>query len=155
MGDSKTTYSVWTTVGTVLLIVDYTSHAALESFRAALKSAGLNVNECYILCVLSDKQSKEGLRELNNVVYFQEREMTWWGRLKNEQVSRLIHQKFDLGIEVGDRSKKIRRLLKKGRMGFRLGINSTNNNYSVNLTTTEESPAHLINFAKNILEKIQ
>lgn len=154
MGDSKAKYSVWTTVGTVLLIVDYRSHAELEEFRSALKLAGLNVNECYILCVLSDKQSKEGLRELNNVVYLQEKEITWWGRLKNEQVSRLISQKFDLGIEVGARSKKIKRLLKKCRVGFRLAINSTNNNYSVNLTTTLESPAHLINFAKNTLEKI-
>lgn len=146
---------IWNKIGNALIVVNYESLDELKKYRDAIKEVGLNVHECYILAVVSSKREKKMLLEQRSVAFIAPSEIHFFRRMKNEQVRELLRRKFDLILTIGDVSRKIVRLAHKLDHKIGVAINCTNFTQDVKLTTDANSPSHLINFAKQTLEKIE
>ena len=116
---------------------------------------GLNINDCKILALVPTKKEKMLLREVSSVTYCSEQEVNLLGRLKNENATKLLSEKFDTVTVVGDLSKKMSRLIKKTAPKNAVGINSNVEFLTINLTSKSSSPEQLLNFVKQTLEKIK
>jgi hypothetical protein len=146
---------IWNQIGNALIVVNYESIDELKKYREAIKEVGLNVHECFILAVVSNKREKNVLIEQRSVAFITPGEIHFLRRMKNEQVRELLRRKFDLILTIGDISKKIVKLVHRLNHKIGVEINCTNFTQDVNLTTDATSPSHLINFAKQTLEKIE
>ena len=146
---------IWNQIGNALIVVNYASLDELKKYREAIKEVGLNVHECYILAVVSNKREKNMLLEQRSVAFIAPGEIHFLRRMKNEPVRELLRRKFDLILTIGDVSRKITKLAHRLNHKIAVEINCTNRTQDVNLTTDATSPSHLINFAKQTLEKIE
>lgn len=144
--------SIWQRSTKLLLVFRYTSAGQLNDFREAIKSVGLNVHNCHVLAVVEDK--KQALKDLGSVTYLSEKEFNLIGKLKNEKAQKTLNERFDLLVIVGDLPKRIQKLLSKKKEMIGVGINNSIDFLTINLTSEESSPSHIINFVKNTLNKI-
>jgi hypothetical protein len=147
--------NIWNQIGNALIVINYESLDELKKYREAIKEVGLNVHECYILAVVSNKREKKMLMEQRSVAFIAPGEIHFFRRMKNEQFRELSRRRFDLIVTIGDVSKKIVKLANRLNHKISVEINCTNFTQDVNLTTDATSPSHLINFAKQTLEKIK
>jgi hypothetical protein len=135
-------------------VVTFNSLDEIKEYREAIKQAGLNVNDCSVLAIVANKQEKSVLTELFSVTYVSDKEFGLLGRLKNEEVGKLIEQNFDLMVINGDISKRMQKLLKRKIKAVMVGVNSSVEFLTIHLNTEDTSPVHLISFVKNMLLKI-
>ena len=145
--------SIWSHIKRVVIVVHYSSLNDVKKFREAIKDVGLNINDCEIIAVVASKKEKDMLSEISSVTYVHEKDMTIFGKLKNENIAKVTKRSFDAAFFVGDFSKRILKITQPINYQILVGINSEMPNCSVYLNTSEISPAHLISFAKQTLEK--
>ena len=93
------------------------------------------------------------LSEISSVTYLCENDLTFFVKLKNEHMAKVVKQSFDAQFFLGDFSKRIVKRIAPINPIIKVGLNSEMANCSVYLNTSETSPTHLINFAKQTLEK--
>tara|TARA_B110000285_G_scaffold198291_1_gene230621 strand:- start:4985 stop:5434 length:450 start_codon:yes stop_codon:yes gene_type:complete len=145
---------IWSSSNKVLVVVSYTNTEALNNYLDALKKLGLNIFECVILAIVDNKEQKKYLFAKGSVIYFSEEEIDFFRRNKNEIVKKVLADTYDLQIVIGDFSKKLKRQIIKTKVKMRIGINTKENFFDINLLSKNETPSHLINFAKEIVDKI-
>ena len=75
------TKSIWSSIRKVILVVNFTNLDELTKLRESIKKVGLNIHECVILCNVSDRKEKNILREKNSVVFLNEKEINFFGRI--------------------------------------------------------------------------
>jgi len=145
--------SIWSHIKRAVIVVHYSSLDDVKKMREAIKEVGLNINDCEIIAVVENKKEKDILSEISSVTYLNEKDLTFFGKLKNENMAKVAKRSFDALFFVGDFSKRIIKIAKPIQTRIQVGINSEMPNCSVYLNTSELSPAHLINFTKQTLEK--
>lgn len=146
--------NMWRRLNHGLFIIEYKSIDDIKKYREAIKSVGINIHECTILAIVESKKEKNMLGEQSNVVFISEQEFNLFGVLKNEEAKKLFAKTFDLQLYTVDVPKKIGKLLNKMNKTISVGVNCTSSEQNVNLKTEVNTPQHLINFAKQTLEKI-
>lgn len=146
--------NIWDSLNRSVLIVTYKSISQLTAFSKALITAGLVSDNYKIVAVVEDKKQLETLSSNTDFVFFHEKEINFFGRNKNEKMNKLLSNQFDLQIVVGDSSKKMAKQIAQMKVKFRIGLNTKQGFYDINLHSEDHSPAHLINFAKTITEKL-
>lgn len=146
--------SIWKRTNAALVAVNYTSLDDLKKYREAIRDAGLNVNNCELIAVVSNKKEKEALNHSSLAIFIAPQDINFLGRLKNADAQKALGRKYELLLVVGELSKKLSKAIGRVQADFTAGINCTNMSLSVNLETEGNSPQHLINFAKETLEKI-
>lgn len=151
----SSTQSIWKSTEKMLLVVNYVTVEELQKFREAIKEMGLNIHQCKILAVVESKKEKILLREVSSVTYCSPQELNLLGKLKNEDAVKLFSDKFDTITIIGDLNKKISKLIKKMAPKNAVGVNSNVEFLTINMTSKSSSPAQLLNFVKQTLEKIQ
>ncbi len=147
--------NMWKSTENMLLVVNYTSIEELQKYREALKEMGLNIHICKILAIVESKKDKMLLREVNSVVYCSPQEINFLGRFKNENASKLLAEHFDMITIVGDLGKKMSKMVNKVSHKSVVGVNSNVEYLTINLNSNSASPAQLLNFVKQTLEKIK
>ncbi|MBL4862448.1 MAG: hypothetical protein JKY09_05460 [Crocinitomicaceae bacterium] len=150
----KNNESLWGEIRSLLLVTHFSNVDELKKYREALKEAKLNVHVCGILAVVETKKEKQTMLALKSVVYCSEQEINLFGRLKNEEAMKQLSNRYDALMVVGDYSSRFEKLLKKVRVKVSIGANSSVDFLTLKLKTDSASPSHLINFAKQTLEKI-
>lgn len=145
--------SIWSQIKRAVFIVHYSSLDDVKKIREAIKEVGLNINDCEIVAVVETKKEKEMLAEISSVTYLYEKDLTFFGKLKNENMAKVVKRSFDAQFFLGDFSKRICKIIAPINPIIKVGLNSEMTNCSVYLNTSETSPTHLINFAKQTLEK--
>lgn len=150
----KENKSIWKRSNRLLLVVKFNSLDEIRDYREAIKAAGLNVNDCQILAIVDNKKEKAILTEIASVTYFCDKEFNLLGGLKNDEVSKLLDQNFDLLVVNGDLPKRVQRLLRKKINAVMVGVNSSVEFLTIQLSTDDTAPGHLISFVKNMLLKI-
>ncbi len=145
--------SIWSHIKRVIIVLHFSNLDDLKKMREAIKDVGLNINDCEIIAVVANKKEKDMLSEISSVTYLNEKDLTFFRKLKNENMTKLAKRSFDAVFFIGDFSKRIIKITQSIQPQIRVGINSEIPNCSVYLNTSEISPAHLINFAKQTLEK--
>jgi sulfatase maturation enzyme AslB (radical SAM superfamily) len=145
--------SIWSQIKRAVFVVHYSSLDDVKEIQKAIKEVGLNINDCEIIAIVKSKEEKALLSEINYVTYFHEKELTFFGKLKNENMDKILKRSFDALFFYGDFSKKIAKIISTVNPSLIVGLNSEMYNCSVYINTSETSPTHLINFAKQTLEK--
>ena len=146
--------NIWFSMRKVLLVVNYESIEQIKQFRSAMKEVNLNIHDCVILAIVNDKKEKDALGEISSVVFINEKEFNLFGKLKNEMAAKILQRNFDAQLFFSDAPKKIAKKLKKQKVNIRIGVNVTSNECDIKLQSDSSSPVHLLNFVKEMLEKI-
>jgi hypothetical protein len=146
--------NVWKNTNTALIIVKYESLDELKNYRDAIKDSGLNVNNCELIAIVETKKEREALDHSSLAVFLSPQDINFIGRLKNSEATKALSRKYDLLLVTYEVPKRLAKLFGRTKVGFKAGVNCTKLNYSVNLETDSTSPQHLINFAKETLEKV-
>ena len=146
--------SIWSSIVKVTIVVNYTNLDQLAKLRASIKEVGLNIHECVILCIVSDRKEKNTMREQNSVVFLNEKEINLLGRIKNAEASKLFARKFDLLLIIDELPKKIEKQLTKLRATMKVGLNTENVNLDIRLSSNSKNQLHLLEFVKDTLGKI-
>ena len=146
--------NIWGQLSRALFVVKFSSIDELKEYREAIKSVSLNIHDCTILAIVETKKEKQMLGEQSNVVFISEQEFNLFGRLKNEEAKDCLTRAYDLVLFTTDVPKKVAKLLNKTNNKISVGVNCTSSEQNVNLKTEVATPHHLINFAKQTLEKI-
>lgn len=147
--------NIWSSIEKVLIVINFKKLEQLAEYRSAIKEAGLNINDCFILAIVDNKKEKEALPEKGSVVFINEKEINLFGKLKNDLASEVLSRKFEAHFVFCELSKKIGKQLSKSKTKLKVGVNCNNDFYDINLSSESISPKHLFNFAKQTLEKIQ
>lgn len=145
--------SIWSQIKRAVFVVHYTNLDDVKEFREAIKDVGLNINDCEIIAVVESKKEKDMLSEISSVTYVNEKEFGILGKVKNENFKKVILRSFDALFYIGDFSKRIIKNTNPIKTSLKVGINSEIPNCIVYVNTNNTSAIHLINFAKQTLEK--
>lgn len=137
-----------------MVVINFKSLDDIHAYRSAIKSVGLNVNDCAILAVTPNKKAIATLPEIHSVIFASEKEINLLGNWKNEKAAKAISRFYDLLLVIGEHDKKIVRQVKKTKKTIAVGINTNADFLTIDLHSEETSPEHLLNFAKQTLEKI-
>lgn len=139
----------------MLLVLTYSSVEELQKYREALKEIGLNIHTCSILAIVESKKEKNLLREVSSVAYCSPQEINFLGQLKNVEANKVLAEKYDMLLVIGDLNKKVTKLIKKASVKIGIGVNSNVEFLTINLNSKSPSPSHLLNFVKLTVEKIK
>lgn len=145
--------SIWSHIKRAVFVIHFTNVEEVKNFRDAIKEAGLNINDCEIIAVVATKKEKDMLQEISSVTYVNTKEFGLLGKIKNENFKKVIARSFDAVFYVGDFSKPISKHIFGIKNTIAIGINSQMNGCSVYINTNSGSNTHLVNFAKQTLEK--
>ncbi len=145
--------SIWSQIKQALFVVHFTNVEDVKSFRDAIKEAGLNINDCEIIAVVATKKEKDLLPVISSVTFVNTKEFGLLGKIKNENFKKVIPRAFDALFYVGDFSKSLSKHISRINKKIAIGINSQMNDCSVYINTNSGGNTHLVNFAKQTLEK--
>lgn len=146
--------SLWNRLNKIVLVLHFNTLDELKSYREAIKSIGLNVFESNILCIVSSKKEKDMLGDVTSVVFLNEKEFGLFGNLKNQEAQKLISNKYDAIVYMGDFSNRIDKLLKKMNPIVRIGMNTKNHECDVSLQSQSKNADHLLSFLKEMTDKL-
>ena len=150
----KSGNNIWERIDTALVIVGYTTLDELKKYREAMRDSGLNVNNCELMAIVEDKKEREILSHQSIATFISDKDLNFLGQLKNASALKILGRKYDTIFFLGDPPKRLRKVFAKTTRKLSVGVNCTNTEQNVNLETEEDSPLHLINFARQTLEKI-
>ena len=145
--------SIWSQLKRILVVVNFSSVDEVKEFRNAIKSAGLNINDCEIIALVTSKKEKSVLGELSSVTYFTKGDINFLGKVKDAGLKKVLGRSFDALFFVGDFPNKVLKVVKPLKEPFRIGMNSSVKNCTIYINSLTSTPEHLINFAKQTLEK--
>lgn len=145
--------SIWSQIKRAAFVIHFKNLDDVKKYREAIKDAGLNINDCEVIVVVESKKEKDMLTEINSVTYINEKDFGFLGKIKDENVKKLISRSFDGTFFIGDFSKKILKNINHIKTSLKVGINSQIPDCIVYVKTNDDSATHLINFAKQTLEK--
>ncbi|MDA9881343.1 MAG: hypothetical protein P8H43_07140 [Crocinitomicaceae bacterium] len=147
--------SLWDNTNKMLLIVEYSSIDQVNEFREGMKSSGVNINRSNILAIVNSKTEMKRLTEIHSVTYVSNKDISFIGRLKNDRVSKVLSEYYDMLIVIGHTNRKISRLTRKVKRNTAVGVNSNLEFLTINMNSESSSPLQLLNFAKETLQKIR
>lgn len=150
----NTVTSIWNSIQSVLLVVQFDQIDAIVKWRDAMKATGLNIHQCRILSVVASKKERQVLGEMSYVVFLSEGDFGLLGNLKHEDAQKLLGQQFDAVITIGGCDGKVGKAVRKVRKRFDIGLNTEKDAHEVSLISEEQTPEHLLNFVKQTLEKL-
>ncbi|NVK64340.1 MAG: hypothetical protein HWE22_07115 [Flavobacteriales bacterium] len=150
----KSSHSIWSSIERLLLVVNFDQLDTMKDWREAIKNTGLNIHHCQILAVVATKKERIALSDINSVAYISEKDFGLFGRLKNEEAQRVLAERFDTLLVVGEVPKKIEKALSKLNVKMDVSLNSEDGIRTINLKTEETAPKYMLNFVKQTLEKI-
>lgn len=148
------TRNYWETTRKILLVINYESLKQVHEFRDAIKTIGLNINDCTVLAIVESKKESQMLTEIHSVVYASDKEINLLGRWKNAGIEKVMNEVFDLLIVHGDHLPKVKKQLQRFKVQTTVGINTNVDNLTIDLKLEHSVPIQLLNFAKTTLEKI-
>lgn len=150
----STSSSIWDKTKRILLVITFDNLDQLLAYRTALKETGVNVNDSHVLCIVHNKNERRVLREIASVSFIHTSDFNFFGKLKDANTQKILNRQYDAMILVGDIAGRYGRLLKKINYGIGVGINSSVDALKIKLSSPMTAPAHLINFAKETMMKI-
>ena len=151
---SKSETNVWSSIKRLLIVVNFDEIDTLNQWREAIKFSGLNIHDCNIMAIVETKKERIAMREMSSVVYISDKDFGLLGKLKNEDAQRILSNRFDTILVVGEIPNKIEKAVQKVTTNMDIGLNSDDDNRTINLRTEESTPKYMLNFVKQTVEKI-
>lgn len=152
MGNSGNT--IWSSINKLLVVVKFDQIETMNQWREAIKNLGLNIHDCHILAIVESKKERSSLGEMTSVTYISGKDFGFLGRLKNEGAQKILSDRFDAVLVVGEIPSRIEKTVRKVSTSIDIGLNSNRDDRTINLRTEESAPKYMLNFVKQTLEKI-
>ena len=146
--------SYWDSTRKLLLVINFETLDNVHEYRNAVKSIGLNINDCKVIAIVGSKKESQILSPIHSVVYASDKEITLLGKWKNNDANKAIGEFYDLIVVFGNHPAKVQRQLKKVKNSISVGINTNADFLTIDLKSEQKAPSQLLNFAKSTLEKI-
>jgi len=140
----------------LLIVFPYRDENQFKSYRTALDHLlnDSNVRELNIIVVIPDSVKKESLTEHKLIAYLSPKDISLFGKVKDEKFNNIAAQPYDTFLWFEENNSKISKLLAGIHAKWKIGINSSLDNFTIQTNCKSENPGEMVNFAKNTLEKI-
>lgn len=146
--------NLWDRSRKILVVVPFKGIDSVREYRDAIKLCGFNVNDCTLLSIVEDKKKSERLTEISSVTYISEKEFNFLGKLKNDDAAKVLGFPYDATIIFGEVPKRIAKLINRKNTGVKIGVNTSVNFLTINLTSDQTNAHQLFTFVQNTLQKI-
>lgn len=113
-----------------------------------------NVQDLKIIVPLPKQVKKEILPTHRLIHYFSPKDLSFFGKLRDEEMERIIVQPYDAMIWFYTDDKRLMKLLKNVHSPWKVGVNVSNDFFSINVESKSEKPAEVVQFAFKTLDKI-
>lgn len=153
MSVSKT---IWQECKRLIIVLPYSSDVNYKNYRSALDVAlnKSNVVELKIIVVLNDSVKKETLQEHKLIRYLSAKDISFFGKIKDENLIKTLAQPYDALLWFEVENAKIAKLLSGIHAKWKIGVNTSLDQFNLRLNSQTENPVEIVNFAQNILEII-
>ncbi len=142
----------WESIEEVLIVLNDESSSKINDFLTTFKTLEKNAK----VLILS-KYKNERMGQKSSVIELTKKDFNLFGKPKSEQAKNIYSKQFDLLLTTdlfeGKLKKRFQKLKAKTKIG--LNLKEPNDFFDINMQTTSNSIAHLINFTKEITEKIK
>jgi hypothetical protein len=151
--------NIWDKSQHLIVLYSYSTIDELLSLKEAVKFvfAKDRVKTPQVIVFLRSKKDLTHVPTLKGFTYLVLSEFSMFGKLKNEQVKKLLETQFDLLLCVNDQPKKITKWMDvQFQHVQKAGVNlsSTASHVDINLNSKQKSLKELINFTKDTLQHI-
>ena len=141
----------WEKIKKVIVILNDESVQECSEYKTVIETLGKEVS----ILVLSKKKEIE-MNETLGLFVLTKKDFNLLGKPKSEKAQLIFKENFDLllikDVFEKKREKRILKIKAKQKIGFNL--KERNHFLDININTKSNSVEHLINFTKEILEKI-
>lgn len=148
--------SIWRVSLKVAIVFPYKDEVNYKSYRNALDKAlnDSNVQQLKIIVTLPDSVKKEDLQPHKLIHYISSKDIGFFGKVKDPSLDELLLTSYDLLLWLESDDKKIAKIISPILANWKVGVNVPFDFFSIKVDSPSEVPSELVNFAKNILEKI-
>lgn len=148
--------SIWLKCKRLIIVFPFRDEENFKNYRIALDKLlnESNVQELKIIVTLPESVKKEDLKQHKLIHYFSAKEISFFGKIKNPEMNNIIVQPYDIMLCLEDEDRKISKFLSKVHVTWKIGVNVTQDFYTIKVNCKSQIPSEIVNFAKNTLEKI-
>ena len=154
---SETT--LWNQTRSLLVTYNFKDEADIKGFRSALdKQLNQSTVERIIIIVSVPRHIDKTKLSPHFLIYYNSpSDYTLFGKLKDLQLKNDLKRSFDLMLSFGSLNRKIKKYLDKMDIAKKIIINADlakDPSYEMELNSASESPAEIVNFVIETLQKI-
>ena len=154
---SETT--LWNQTRSLLVTYNFKDEADIKGFRSALdKQLNQSTVERIIIIVSVPRHVDKTKLSPHFLIYYNSpSDYTLFGKLKDLQLKNELKRSFDLMLSFGSLNRKIKKYLDKMEIAKKIIINAElakDPSYEMELNSASESPAEIVNFVIETLQKI-
>lgn len=148
--------SIWERVKRLLIVLPYNEQLEYFEYLKALDETlnDSNVQDLKIIVPLPKQVKKEILPTHRLIHYFSPKDLSFFGKLRDEEMERIIVQPYDALIWLYTDDKKLFKLLKNVHTPWKIGVNITNDFFSLHVESKSDKPSDIIHFTIQTLDKI-
>ena len=154
---SETT--LWNQTRSLLVTYNFKDETDIKGFRSALdKQLNQSTVERIIIIVSVPRHVDKTKLSPHFLIYYNSpSDYTLFGKLKDLQLKNELKRSFDLMLSFGSLNRKIKKYLDKMKIAKKIIINAElakDPSYEMELNSASESPAEIVNFVIETLQKI-
>ncbi len=142
----------WQNIEEVIVVLNDDSSKDANEFIRTLELLGKNAK-----VVILSREKQESTKEQSKVTLLTNKDFSLFGKPKSEIALSVFKTNFDLLLVVDSFEGKPEKRMKKVKAKLSVGLNlkEPNTFFDINMSTRSNSIEHLINFTKEIVEKIK
>ena len=154
---SETT--LWNQTRSLLVTYNFKDETDIKGFRSALdKQLNQSTVERIIIIVSVPRHVDKTKLSPHFLIYYNSpSDYTLFGKLRDLQLKNELKRSFDLMLSFGSLNRKIKKYLDKMKIAKKIIINAElakDPSYEMELNSASESPAEIVNFVIETLQKI-
>tara|TARA_Y100001978_G_C23691493_1_gene435097 strand:+ start:2210 stop:2686 length:477 start_codon:yes stop_codon:yes gene_type:complete len=154
---SETT--LWNQTRSLLVTYNFKDETDIKGFRSALdKQLNQSTVERIIIIVSVPRHVDKTKLSPHFLIYYNSpSDYTLFGKLRDLQLKNELKRSFDLMLSFGSLNRKIKKYLDKMKIAKKIIINAElakDSSYEMELNSASESPAEIVNFVIETLQKI-
>ena len=151
--------TLWNQTRSLLVTYNFKDETDIKGFRSALdKQLNQSTVERIIIIVSVPRHVDKTKLSPHFLIYYNSpSDYTLFGKLKDLQLKNELKRSFDLMLSFGSLNRKIKKYLDKMKIAKKIIINAElakDPSYEMELNSASESPAEIVNFVIETLQKI-
>jgi hypothetical protein len=148
--------SIWERVKRLLIVLPYNEELEYFEYLKALDEIlnESNVQDLKIIVPLPKEVKKEILPTHRLIQYFSPKDLSFFGKLRDEEMERIIVQPYDALIWFYTDDRRLFKLLKNIHAPWKIGVNINKDFFSLHVESKGEKPSDIVYFTIQTLTKI-
>lgn len=144
--------AVWNEMENVLIVLGEELLDDFDEIKTVLKKFDINIHSTVFL---SNQMNDAKVINKNGLYVTTKKSFNFLGKLKDENLKKILNSPLDTLIVLGDISKNNKKLIRKRSFKRKIGVNSNCSDLSINLKTEKKEPREILSFVHSTLNQIQ